>query len=223
MSLSLADNVIVAGADNYPLCLTSLNIVLGQVACYSTSKVRKMEKESNLYDEFDMFTSVPGEIIHSYYLRFAQLINDMHTIRMTRKPIQVNKKFINHIQLEWIKFATDVKLAKDLHNTSLTICSGGRSNATAIGVNKTRGTNTTCQAKVICCYNCQEEGHMARQCTKPKRSRNLAWFKEKEIPTPSAFQTNNLDPFDSNCDEAPSASSVLMAKLSSYDSKVLLE
>ncbi|GJW48872.1 reverse transcriptase domain-containing protein [Tanacetum coccineum] len=42
-------------------------------------------------------------------------------------------------------------------------------------------TNTAGPAKVICWYNCQEEGHMARQCTKPKRPRNSAWFKEKAM------------------------------------------
>nr|GEX70259.1 UvrD-like helicase, ATP-binding domain, P-loop containing nucleoside triphosphate hydrolase [Tanacetum cinerariifolium] len=37
------------------------------------------------------------------------------------------------------------------------------------------------QVMVIRWYNCQKEGHMARQCTKPKRPRNSAWFKEKAI------------------------------------------
>ncbi|GJT52193.1 retrovirus-related pol polyprotein from transposon TNT 1-94 [Tanacetum coccineum] len=36
-----------------------------------------------------------------------------------------------------------------------------------------------------------------------------------------AFQTDDLDAFDSDCDEAPSASAVLMAKLFLYDSKTL--
>ncbi|GKD00147.1 retrovirus-related pol polyprotein from transposon TNT 1-94 [Tanacetum coccineum] len=136
--------------------------------------------------------------------------------------------------------------------------SGARSNATSIRVNKNGGTNTAGQAKVIRCYNCQEEGHMARQCTKPKRPRNSTWFKEKmllvealesrvaldeehmafladirdtvttgqesqEIPTPAIFQTDNFDAFDFDYVEAPSASAVLMAKLSAYDSDVHLE
>ncbi|GJU23416.1 hypothetical protein Tco_1156758 [Tanacetum coccineum] len=75
-------------------------------------------RESKLYDEFDMFTSVPGETIHDYYLRFTQLINDMHSIAMTMMPIHINTKFINHLQPEWSKFVTDVKLVKDLHNTN---------------------------------------------------------------------------------------------------------
>ncbi|GJR26936.1 retrovirus-related pol polyprotein from transposon TNT 1-94 [Tanacetum coccineum] len=42
-----------------------------------------------------------------------------------------------------------------------------------------RGTNAAGQPRVVKCYNCQGEGHMARQCTQPKRPRNSAWFMEK--------------------------------------------
>ncbi|GJY01558.1 hypothetical protein Tco_0359710 [Tanacetum coccineum] len=42
----------------------------------------------------------------------------MHSIGMILKPIQINTKFVNHLQPEWSKFVTDVKLAKDLHNTN---------------------------------------------------------------------------------------------------------
>ncbi|GJV95797.1 hypothetical protein Tco_0425820 [Tanacetum coccineum] len=80
--------------------------------------IYNLERESNVYDEFDMFTSVPRETIHSYYLRFAQLINNIHSIGMIMRPIQVNTKFINHLQPEWQKFVTDVKLAKDLNTTN---------------------------------------------------------------------------------------------------------
>ncbi|GKD46746.1 putative ribonuclease H-like domain-containing protein [Tanacetum coccineum] len=37
------------------------------------------------------------------------------------------------------------------------------------------------KARVVKCYNCQGEGHMARQCTQPKRPRNAAWYKEKAM------------------------------------------
>ncbi|GJY78615.1 hypothetical protein Tco_0484416 [Tanacetum coccineum] len=43
------------------------------------------------------------------------------------------------------------------------------------------------------------------------------------LPTTAIFQTDDLDAFDSDCDEAPLASAVLMAKLSAYDSDVLSE
>ncbi|GKB39391.1 putative ribonuclease H-like domain-containing protein [Tanacetum coccineum] len=41
------------------------------------------------------------------------------------------------------------------------------------------GNNTGGQARVVKCYNCQGEGHMARQCTLSKRPRNATWYKEK--------------------------------------------
>ncbi|GJY99609.1 retrovirus-related pol polyprotein from transposon TNT 1-94 [Tanacetum coccineum] len=31
------------------------------------------------------------------------------------------------------------------------------------------------------CYNCKGEGHMSKQCTKPKRKRDYSWFKEKVL------------------------------------------
>ncbi|GJS47420.1 retrovirus-related pol polyprotein from transposon TNT 1-94, partial [Tanacetum coccineum] len=42
-----------------------------------------------------------------------------------------------------------------------------------------RGNNASGQVRAVKCYNCQGEGHMARQCTQPKRPRNAAWYKEK--------------------------------------------
>nr|GEU35858.1 hypothetical protein [Tanacetum cinerariifolium] len=82
------------------------------------SKLSLQERESKLYDDFDTFTSMLGETIHSYYMRFIQLINDMHTTGMTMKPLQVNRKFVNRLQPKWSKFVTNVKLAKDMHTTN---------------------------------------------------------------------------------------------------------
>nr|GEW79688.1 hypothetical protein [Tanacetum cinerariifolium] len=35
--------------------------------------------------------------------------------------------------------------------------------------------------RVIVCYNCKGEGHMSKQCTKPKRKRDAEWFKDKVL------------------------------------------
>nr|GEU55221.1 retrovirus-related Pol polyprotein from transposon TNT 1-94 [Tanacetum cinerariifolium] len=35
--------------------------------------------------------------------------------------------------------------------------------------------------KTIICYNCKGEGHMSKQCTKPKRKRDDSWFKDKVL------------------------------------------
>ncbi|GJY06462.1 hypothetical protein Tco_0373516 [Tanacetum coccineum] len=108
------DELTDAGKLHESCDIKATNIVLQGLP----QDIYNLERESKLYNEFDMFTSVHGETIHSYYLRFAQLINNMHSIRMTMRPIQVNTKFINHLQPEWSKFVTDVKLAKDLNHTN---------------------------------------------------------------------------------------------------------
>ncbi|GJY43809.1 retrovirus-related pol polyprotein from transposon TNT 1-94, partial [Tanacetum coccineum] len=120
-----------------------------------------------------------------------------------------------------------------------------------------KGNYAAGQPRVVKCYNCQGEGHMARQCTQPKRPRNAAWFKEKLmlveaqkagqildeeqlafladpgiseapvaqqiIPHNSAFQTEDLDAYNSDYDDLSSAKAVLMANISSCDSDVLSE
>nr|GEY16417.1 retrovirus-related Pol polyprotein from transposon TNT 1-94 [Tanacetum cinerariifolium] len=104
--------------------------------------------------------------------------------------------------------------------------------------------------RVIVCYNCKGEGHMSKQCTKPKRKRNAEWFKDKVllvqahangqvlqeeelefladlgmaesssnqnvITTNAAYQADDLDAYDSDCDEINSAKIALMANLSHY-------
>ncbi|GJV44227.1 hypothetical protein Tco_1428763, partial [Tanacetum coccineum] len=78
--------------------------------------------------------------------------------------------------------------------------SGVRSSAIGSSVNRNRGTSTAVNGDTVTIGQASPE-----------------------IPTPTAFQTDNLDAFESDCDEAPSASAVLMAKLSNYDSNILLE
>ncbi|GJW12178.1 retrovirus-related pol polyprotein from transposon TNT 1-94 [Tanacetum coccineum] len=118
------------------------------------------------------------------------------------------------------------------------------------------GSNSGKQRTVIC-YNCKGEGHMSRQCTKPKRKRDDSWFKEKvllvqaqahgqilneeelafladlDIPEGqgiqtvithnAAYQADDLDAYDSDCDELNSAKVALMANLSHYGSDALAE
>ncbi|GKB21966.1 retrovirus-related pol polyprotein from transposon TNT 1-94 [Tanacetum coccineum] len=53
---------------------------------------------------------------------------------------------------------------------------GYKSNATSSG-----GNNASGKARVVKCYNCQGEGHMARQCTQSKQPWNAAWYKENAM------------------------------------------
>ncbi|GKA25644.1 hypothetical protein Tco_0711753 [Tanacetum coccineum] len=82
------------------------------------TSLSKQERECKLYDEFDKFSHVKGETLYEYYLRFAQIINDMNIINMAMQPVQVNTKFLNSLPPEWSKSVTDVKLARDLHTSN---------------------------------------------------------------------------------------------------------
>ncbi|GJZ86567.1 retrovirus-related pol polyprotein from transposon TNT 1-94 [Tanacetum coccineum] len=413
------------------------------------TSLTKQERECKLYDAFDKFTHIKGESLHTYYLRFTQLINDMNIYKMKMEQFQVNTKFLNSLPPEWSKFVTDVKLVKDLHtsnfdqlhayleqhelhanevrimrernqdplafvanqqmtpphfntyqssynnpqlqqqfspsqrgsiqpnqhysshypsqtqfnhssippshtfqsqmnhqtsivpqvipqvayqspqdptqlmnespfvdsgfvvpvfspgddpiaclnkamafltdvassrfpstNNQLRTSSNPRNQATIQDGRVTvqqvqgrqgqnysgttykgnatslRGNTTSGQARVVKCYNCQGEGHMARQCTQPKRPRNAAWYKEKAmlaeaqeagqildeeqlafladpgipagqaqtiIPHNAAFQTEDLDTYDSDCDDLSTAQAVLMANISNYGSDIISE
>ncbi|GJX08641.1 putative ribonuclease H-like domain-containing protein [Tanacetum coccineum] len=81
--------------------------------------------------------------------------------------------------------------------------------------------------RTVICYNCKGEGHMSKQCTKPKRKRDDSWFKDKVLLTVinhnAAYQTDDLDVYDSDCNELNTAKVALMANLSHYGSDALSE
>ncbi|GJV47764.1 retrovirus-related pol polyprotein from transposon TNT 1-94 [Tanacetum coccineum] len=87
-------------------------------------------------------------------------------------------------------------------------------------------SNNSGQQRVMKCFNCQGEGHMARQCPKPKRKRDATLFRDKVLLVEAqgyTYQSDDLDAYDSDCDEISTAKAVLMANLSSYGSDVLYE
>ncbi|GJW53396.1 retrovirus-related pol polyprotein from transposon TNT 1-94 [Tanacetum coccineum] len=94
--------------------------------------------------------------------------------------------------------------------------------ATSLG-----GNNTGGQARVVKCYNCQGE---AGQILHEEQLAFLAdpgipdgQAVQTTIPNTAAFQTEDLDAYDSDCDDVSNAKAVLMANLSSYGSDVLSE
>ncbi|GKB78591.1 integrase, catalytic region, zinc finger, CCHC-type containing protein [Tanacetum coccineum] len=109
----------------------------------------------------------------------------------------------------------------------------GRQNQSYVGTGNRRlattskGNVAAGQPRVVKCYNCQGEGHVERQCTQPKRPRNVAWFKEKLMLSEAQEAGQILDEeqlvflADPDCDDLSSAKAVLMANLSSCDPEVL--
>nr|GEW10817.1 hypothetical protein [Tanacetum cinerariifolium] len=60
----------------------------------------------------------------------------------------------------------------------------GRQNRMSAGSSRpftSRSGGTSGRQRVIICYNSKGKGHMAKQCTKPKRKLDAKWFKDKVL------------------------------------------
>nr|GEX45782.1 retrovirus-related Pol polyprotein from transposon TNT 1-94 [Tanacetum cinerariifolium] len=139
----------------------------------------------------------------------------------------------------------------DAINKMMSFLSIGRQTSFAVGMSGTRanisrmGGNNSGQQRVVKRFNCQGEGHMARQCPKPKRKRDATWFRDKVllikaqgngkvlneeeleflagpgvveglvtqtvITHNAAYQADDLDAYDSDCDDFSTAKAILMA------------
>nr|GEX28311.1 retrovirus-related Pol polyprotein from transposon TNT 1-94 [Tanacetum cinerariifolium] len=166
------------------------------------TEMTKQECESMLYDEFDKFTSEPGESIHSYYLGYAKLINDMNMIPMYMTPMQISTKFLNHLQPEWSRLAIPTFLLTDdqiasLNKAMIFLSSVYRSNFPLTNNQLRTSSNPRTQATIqngqIMVQNIQgrlSQGYagnagndqaLGAQCTAKKRVKDSKWFKENML------------------------------------------
>nr|GEY00052.1 hypothetical protein [Tanacetum cinerariifolium] len=143
----------------------------------------------------------------------------------------------------------------------LTAIVTSRQNSLAAGTSRpyTSGPsgNKSEKQRIVFCYKCKGERHMSKQCTKPKRKKDEAWFKDKVLLVQAqaneqilheeklefladpgiveaqttqhvitnnvAYQADDLDAYDSDCDKINFAKIALMANLSHYGSDNLAE
>ncbi|GKA77521.1 hypothetical protein Tco_0783982, partial [Tanacetum coccineum] len=78
----------------------------------------KVDRETRFNNEFDQFVAEPGEALVSVYNHFAQLINVLELIGIKFPRVIVNTNFLNCLQPEWLKYVTQVRLAKRLTEDS---------------------------------------------------------------------------------------------------------
>ncbi|GJU80648.1 putative mitochondrial protein [Tanacetum coccineum] len=71
----------------------------------------RVDRETRFTNEFDQFVAELGEALVSVYNRFAQLMNDLERNNMNFPTVTINTKFLNSLQLEWLKYVTQETLA----------------------------------------------------------------------------------------------------------------
>ncbi|GJY33963.1 putative reverse transcriptase domain-containing protein [Tanacetum coccineum] len=131
------------------------------------------KRESKLYDKFDTFTSDKGETIHSYYLRYAQLINDMSTIEMTMKPLQgsvmVSKPKMMQDAVEFATELMDQKIRTFADRPTL-LGLGKRKCTEDLNLCALNATTTTMGNVLPSAPNARGLGHFKRDCPKLKNN-----------------------------------------------------
>nr|GEV13140.1 hypothetical protein [Tanacetum cinerariifolium] len=194
------------------------------------TSLTKQERECKLYDAFAKFTHIKGESLHTYYLRFTQLINDMNIYKMNMEKLQVNTKFLNSLPPEW---RDDSIACLNKAMTFLTAVASSR--VTVQQVQRRQGkiilvliirVMLRAQGEII---QVDRQGLLNATTVKV----NDIWLGnalslsdkgmlhgqvQKIILHNVAFQTENLDTYDSDCDDLSNAQAVLMANISSYGS-----
>ncbi|GJS77648.1 retrovirus-related pol polyprotein from transposon TNT 1-94 [Tanacetum coccineum] len=218
------------------------------------TSLTKQERECKLYDEFNKFAYKKGK--HYKGDDPIDAINHMMSfltaVVTSRYPTTNNQ----------LRNSSNPRQQATINNGRVTLQPiQGRQTSLAAGTTRTytpgaSGSNSGKQRTVIC-YNCKGEGHMSKQCTKPKRKRDDSWFKDKVllvqaqasgqilheeelafladpgipegqatqtvITHNAAYQADDLDAYDSDCDELNTAKVALMANLSHYGSDALAE
>nr|GEW63423.1 integrase, catalytic region, zinc finger, CCHC-type, peptidase aspartic, catalytic [Tanacetum cinerariifolium] len=162
------------------------------------TSLTKQERECKLYDEFDKFAYRKGETLRDFYLRFSLLLNDVNMYNMKLEQFQVNTKFLNTLPPEWtpqIDYAPMVQHSSEYSppETGLVVLVFQKGDDPIDAIN-----------------------HMMSFLTAVVTS-------SARNPRGCEMQNDDLDAYDSDCDEINSAKIALMVNWSHYGSNNLAE
>ncbi|GKA52825.1 retrovirus-related pol polyprotein from transposon TNT 1-94 [Tanacetum coccineum] len=201
------------------------------------TSLSKQERECKLYDEFDKFSYVKGETLHQYYLRYTQPSVPQNAYPPQTSPQQPHAEFPQlNSSLEIPTFLPGDDLISCMNKAMMV-----ESPFSKFKEDKVRMLSVQDHKGML---QVQGEIHQVKQrlssaiIVKVKAEGKELDEEELEflvdprvadgqvaqtITHNAAFQTNDLDAYDSDCDDISSAKAFLMANLSSSDSDILSE
>ncbi|GKB10130.1 retrovirus-related pol polyprotein from transposon TNT 1-94 [Tanacetum coccineum] len=141
------------------------------------SELTKEDRELQLNDDFEHFRQNKGETIQEYYVRFAKFVT---AVKLNR-GLSPTDKLIENLTNALALLTQSYKTHPPQTNNQLRTSSNTRNQAT-VQDGKNRGGNANHgHARQIKCYNYNGIGHIARNCTQPKRQQNSDYFKDKML------------------------------------------
>ncbi|GJW17694.1 retrotransposon protein, putative, ty1-copia subclass [Tanacetum coccineum] len=188
--------------------------------------------KSNVWRNLQGYKVTIWKLFDSCGMHFIRLGSTMNIYNMKLEQFQVNTKLLNSHPPEWSKFVTNIKLVRDLHTTNIDqlhaylgqhefhaneVLQGPtlQEQVEAILGNKGLLFVTTAKGKGICpnsALNLRGNGMIHEgQATQTVITHN------------AANQSNDLDAYDSDCDELNTSKVTLMVNLSHYGSDALAE
>nr|GEX36773.1 hypothetical protein [Tanacetum cinerariifolium] len=190
---TLADKMILSGADNL-----EENRVTRPKKHFELSATKAIQDDCNVKATNIILQGLPPEVyalVSNHKLaeelwERIQLL--MQGTSLRKQERELNTKFLNTLPPEWSKFVTVVKLVRDLHTTNV---------------------------DQLHAYLGQYEFH-ANEVRLMHEHPGIAEAQTTQyvITNNAAYQADDLDAYDSDCDEINSAKIALLANLSHYNS-----
>ncbi|GKB52745.1 hypothetical protein Tco_0903498 [Tanacetum coccineum] len=199
------------------------------------TSLTKQERECKLYDEFNKFAYKKGETLRKFYLRFSLLLNDMNIYNMKLEQFQVNTKLFEHSPREWAQFVKDVNCLRFAYNlTLITSCLLGDNMIFHANEGKATCPNSALNLRgnrmihglriKVLLVQAQASGQILH-------GEELAFLADPRIlegqatqtfiTHNTAYQDDDLDAYDSDCDELNTTKVSLMTNIYHYGSDAL--